>query len=67
MKFLNSQYKVQSQLAESKLTSERKRIEELLEFYGNTCSSTSGRGEEEENHINYARVYAHTYIFFEWI
>jgi len=44
LKFLNSQYKVQYQLAKSNLDNERKKIDELLKIYGDT-SSTVGKGE----------------------
>jgi hypothetical protein len=44
LKFLNSQCKVQYQLAESNFDNERKKIEELLKFYGDT-NSTVGKGE----------------------
>ena len=44
MRFLNSQYKVQYQIAESNLDNERKKIEELLKIYGDT-SSTVEKGE----------------------
>lgn len=50
LKFLNSQYLIQTQLTEKKFLTERKKIEELLTIYNDTNSTNSNirKGERSK-------------------
>jgi hypothetical protein len=58
LKFLNSQYLIQTQLTEKKFVIERKKIEELLKFYSdlNSTSSSIGKGERIKKVLFYNRI-----------
>lgn len=47
LKFLNSQYLIQTQLTEKKFLTERRKIEELLTIYNDTNSTNSNIGKGE--------------------
>lgn len=47
LKFLNSQYLIQTQLTEKKFLTERRKIEELLTIYNDTNSTNNNIGKGE--------------------